>query len=156
MELDETDYHILELLSKDARSSFREMAKALRLSASTVLLRVRKMQEEGVLRGFAPLISLEELGFGVTVAISVKVKGGRLEEVEREIARLPNVIAVYDVTGEWDVLVLAKFKAMNELNAFVKRLLSNPSVEHTLTSTVLNCVKEDLLVRPEMLKFARR
>ncbi|MEM4390113.1 MAG: Lrp/AsnC family transcriptional regulator [Candidatus Micrarchaeia archaeon] len=152
MELDATDRRILELLGQDARASFRDMARALRLSPSTILMRVRKMQEEGVLKGFVPLIDLKKLGYGVTVAISVKARGGRLEEVEKEIAQLPNVMAVYDITGEWDVLVLAKFRDMSELNAFVKRLLSNPSIEHTLTSTVLNCVKEDIAARPEMLK----
>lgn len=150
--LDETDYRILELLFKDARSSFRDIASSLKVSPSTVFFRVKKLEEQGVLQGFVPVLDFEKLGFGVTVAINVKAKGGKLEEVEKEIARSPNVIAVYDVTGEWDVLVIAKFKNMRELNTFVKKMLSSPHIEHTLTSTVLNRVKENLAAQADLLK----
>jgi Lrp/AsnC family transcriptional regulator for asnA, asnC and gidA len=155
LKIDSVDLKILELLSKDARASFRDIAKALRVSASTVFLRVRKMEESGVLRGFAPLIDLEKLGYGITVSISVKVRGGKLEEVEKELSELPEVVAVYDITGEWDALVIAKFRSMRELNYFVKKLLSNPRIEHTYTSTVLNTLKEKLFASPNFFEKTR-
>jgi len=64
-------------------------------------------------------------------------------EVENEIAKLPNTCLVYDVTGDYDAIVVAKFRNRKELNNFVKTILSLNYVERTNTHVVLNSVKED-------------
>lgn len=142
VELDETDSAILRMLARDARVSLREIGKQLRVSASTVFSRIKKLEESGVVKGYKPALDAEKLGFAVTVAIAMKIKGGKLVEVEKELAHRPNVVAVYDITGEYDVLLIAKFRSMAELNKFVKGALAMPNVEHTCTYTVLNTVKE--------------
>jgi len=63
--------------------------------------------------------------------------------METEIARLPSVCCVYDVTGLIDALVAAKFKSREELNKFTKRLLALPFVERTNTHIVFATIKED-------------
>ncbi|MEW6329473.1 MAG: Lrp/AsnC family transcriptional regulator [Candidatus Micrarchaeota archaeon] len=146
--LDEVDKSILRFLSEDARASYREIAKKLKLSPSTPFFRVRKMRKEKVLLGFAPLINFEKLGWDFTIITLLKVHGGHLEEVEEAIAKIPNVYAVYDITGDWDALLVAKFRSRAELNKFVKSLLSMPHVERTCTHTVLNTVKEKLVGGP--------
>lgn len=73
----------------------------------------------------------------------VTVSKGRLLEMENEIARLPNVCCVYDVTGLIDAVVIAKFKNREELGKFTKRLLALPYVERTNTHVVLTTIKED-------------
>ncbi|VVB66582.1 putative HTH-type transcriptional regulator [Candidatus Gugararchaeum adminiculabundum] len=140
--LDEVDEKILSILQKDARASFREISKKLGISASTAFLRTKKLEKAGVIKKFAIVLDMEKMGWDMTVAISIKVKGGFLEEVEEKLAKSENVMAVYDITGDWDVLAIAKFKGREELNGFVKRLLTTPHVEHTCTYTVLNIVKE--------------
>ena len=64
-------------------------------------------------------------------------------EIEEEIAKHENVIAVYDVTGDTDTLVIAKFKNRKSVSVFVKKLLGIPNVENTVTHIVLNTIKED-------------
>ena len=66
--------------------------------------------------------------------------------MESEIARLPNVCCVYDVTGLTDAVIIAKFKTREELSKFTKRLLSIPYVERTNTHVVLTTVKEDFRI----------
>jgi len=141
--LDELDVRILRLLNADARKSFREIAKAVDASLSTVSNRVRKLEEDGVISGYVPLLSESRLGFDVLAVVGVKIHKGKLLEVQRRIAKDERVTHVYDVTGEWDSIVVVRLKNTRELDAFIKRLGSMDYVENTYTQVVLNVVKEE-------------
>jgi len=143
MNLDETDVKILKMLISDARLSSRQISKKSGVSIGTVLTRMKKMEKEGVVRGYSAVVDHEKLGYQLTALTEITVSKGRLLEVENEIARMPNVCGVYDVTGLTDAFVLAKFKTREELSAFAKRLLALPFVERTNTHVVLTTIKED-------------
>ncbi|MDH5783745.1 MAG: Lrp/AsnC family transcriptional regulator [Candidatus Bathyarchaeota archaeon] len=143
MDLDKTDVKILEALMLDARLSSRQIAKRCGVSIGTVLSRIKKMEKEGMITGYSAVLDQEKLGYELTVVCEVTVSKGRLLEMENEIARLPNVCCVYDVTGLIDALVVAKFKSREELSKFTKRLLALPFVERTNTHVVLTTIKED-------------
>ena len=143
MRLDETDTKILEILLSDARLSSRQIAKQCGVSIGTVLSRVKKMEKEGVIKGYSALLDQEKIGYELTVISEITVSKGRLLEMENEIARLPNVCGVYDVTGLIDAIIVAKFKNREELSKFTKRLLALPYVERTNTHIVLTTIKED-------------
>jgi len=141
--LDETDVEILKALTLDARLSSRQIAKQCGVSIGTVLSRIKRMKNEGIIRGYSALLDHEKLGYELTVVSEITVSKGRLLEVENEIARLPNVCCVYDVTGLIDAIIVAKFKNREELGKFTKRLLTIPYVERTNTHVVLTSIKED-------------
>jgi len=143
MNLDETDVKILKTLVSDARLSSRQISKKSGVSIGTVLTRTRKMEKEGVIRGYTAVIDHEKLGYQLTALIEITVSKGRLLEMENEIARMPTVCAVYDVTGLTDAFVIAKFKSREELSVFAKRLLALPYVERSNTHVVLTTIKED-------------
>jgi len=143
MVLDETDVKILRTLVSDARLSSRQVSKRSGVSIGTVLSRMKKMENERVIRGYTAVVDHERLGYQLTALTEITVSKGRLLEVENEIARMPNVCGVYDVTGLTDAFVLAKFKSREELSAFAKRLLALPYVERTNTHVVLATIKED-------------
>jgi len=143
MHLDETDVEILKALTLDARLSSRQIAKQCGVSIGTVLSRIKRMENEGIIRGYSALLDHEKLGYELTVVSEITVSKGRLLEVENEIARLPNVCCVYDVTGLIDAIIVAKFKNREELGKFTKRLLAIPYVERTNTHDVLTSIKED-------------
>ena len=143
MSLDDTDVKILKTLTLDARLSSRQIARQCGVSIGTVLTRIKRLEIEGIIRGYPALLDQERLGYELTVVTEITVSKGRLLEVENEIARLPNVCCVYDVTGLIDAVIIAKFKNREELSMFTKRLLSLPFVERTNTHVVLTTVKED-------------
>jgi len=143
MHLDETDVEILKALTLDARLSSRQIAKQCGVSIGTVLSRIKRMENEGIIQGYYALLDHEKLGYELTVVSEITVSKGRLLEVENEIARLPNVCCVYDVTGLTDAVIIAKFKKREELGKFTKRLLAIPFVERTNTHVVLTSIKED-------------
>lgn len=146
MQLDETDVKILKALTEDARLSSRQIAKQCDVSVGTALSRIRKMEEEGIIKGYTALLDQEKLGYELTVVTEMTVSKGRLLEVENEIARMPNVCCVYDLTGLADAAIIAKFKNREELSRFTKRLLSLPYVERTNTHVVLTTIKEDFRI----------
>jgi DNA-binding Lrp family transcriptional regulator len=143
MVLDETDLRILQVLLEDARFSSRQIAKKVGVSVGTVLSRIKRMEEDGLIKGYSVILNHEKLGYELTVVMEVTVSKGRLVEMENEIAKIPNVCSVYDVTGLTDAFIIAKFKTREELGKFTKRLLSLPYIERTNTHVVLTTVKED-------------
>jgi DNA-binding Lrp family transcriptional regulator len=143
MQLDPTDVKILAALTLDARLSSRQIAKQCGVSIGTVLSRMKKMEREGIIKGYSAMLDHEKLGYELTVVSEITVSKGRLLEMENQIARLPNVCCVYDVTGLTDAVIIAKFKSREELSKFTKRLLALPYVERANTHMVLTTVKED-------------
>jgi len=146
MDLDETNVKILKTLTLDARLSSRQIAKQCDISIGTALSRIRKMEAEGIIKGYSALLDQEKLGYELTVVTEITVSKGRLLEMENEIARIPNVCCVYDLTGLSDAAIVAKFKGREELSKFTKHLLSLPYVERTNTHVVLTTVKEDFRI----------
>ncbi|MCW3997135.1 MAG: Lrp/AsnC family transcriptional regulator [Candidatus Bathyarchaeota archaeon] len=141
--LNETDKKILEKLLEDARFSSRQIAKKIGVSVGTVLSRIKKMEEKGLIKGYSAILDQEKLGYQLTVLTEVTVSKGKLVEMENEIAKNPNVCGVYDVTGLTDAVIIAKFKNREELGRFTKYMLSLPYLERTNTHVVLTTVKEN-------------
>ena len=137
MELSETDLKILKALLEDARFSSRQIAKNVGVSVGTVLSRIKRMEDEGLIKGYSVLLDHEKLGFQLTVVTEITVSKGRLVETENEIAKMSNVCSVYDVTGLTDAIIVAKFKSREDLGVFTKKLLSLPFIERTNTHVVL-------------------
>lgn len=144
IKLDETDIKILKIINDDVRISYRQISRDLGISVGTVHNRIDKMLKSGVIEKFAPVLNHRKLGYQFTSIIGVKVKGGDLESWENRTASNKNIVGIYDVTGEYDAFLIAKFKDTDELDIFIKQLLKEPSIERTYTQTVLNVVKEDM------------
>ncbi len=144
LNIDELDLRILRRLMSKGRLSYRELAVELGVSPTTITSRVAKLEKEKVLKGYSALVDFEKIGYGLTAVTEILVSKGRLLEMEKEIAKLPGVIAVYDVTGEIDGIVVAKFRDREELSRFTKGLLTMPFVERAITHVVLTTVREDL------------
>ena len=141
--MDETDVKILKNLLSDARMSYRKVAEEIGVSPPTVLARVEKLEYDGIIRSYSTLLDHEKLGYDLTAIIEITATKGKIVELERQIAKFPNVCAVYDITGLTDMVVVAKFKNRKELSNFVKKDILLPSVERTNTHLVLITVKED-------------
>jgi len=140
---DETDEKILKNLLVDARLSARQLALKLGMSTVTIISRIKKLEKEKIIKGYTARLDHEKLGYNLTAVIEVIARKNKLVEVEEELSGIENVCAVYDVTGNTDTLIIAKFKSREELSEFVKNLSSIRNVENTITHVVLNTVKED-------------
>ena len=141
--LDEVDRGILTELNADARRSHRLIATHLGVSPTTVGLRIERMERDGVIQGYVPVLDDEALGWELSATVGIRISKGRLREVEERLAKDPRAYAIYDVTGDYDALLIGRFRDRRDLDRFVKHALQDPNVERTNTQVVLNRVKED-------------
>ena len=146
--LDENDKRIISVYLKDARVSYREVAKRLQLAVGTVLTRTKKLENDGIIESYSAILNHDKLGYDIIAISEIKVSKGKLTEVENAIAKLSPTCAVYDVTGENDVIIVSKFRSREEMSNFTKKLLSMSNVERTNSKLVLNTVKEDFRLSP--------
>ena len=143
MDLDKTDERILKNLMVDARLSARQLALRLGMSTVTILSRIKKLEKEKIIKGYTTIVDHEKLGYNLTGIIEIIAKKDKIVDVEAELSKMENVCGVYDITGNTDTLVIAKFKSRKELSEFVKGLASIQNIENTITHLVLNTAKED-------------
>lgn len=142
MEIDEKDKKILNEMMADSRQSLRQVAKKAGVSAATAMHRVNALEKNKIINYYTAHVDYEKLGYDVPVMIDVQVSKGKLFQVEKKIAQNPNVVAVYDTTGQFDVTILAKFKTRRAMDNFLKQLQTYEFVERTNTKLILNIIKE--------------
>ena len=147
--IDDVDFQIIKLLQEDSRKSFKKIASELGIAVGTAYNRVKSLEEKGILKGYTITVDSAKLGYGLTAVILIQAEGKHLLEVEEEVARLNDVICVYDITGDYDVAVVARFRDRTALNKFIKNLLTSPYVRRTVTNVALNVIKEDFRVKFE-------
>jgi len=139
---EDIDLNILGILSENSRENFNQIAKTLKKSPVTIKKHIEELEQQGVIKGYGIDIDFEKLGYDIIATIEITVSKGKMIEVETDIAENPNVFGVYDITGDYDALVFARFKTRTELSAMIKKLHSSPYVERTNTHIILNVIKE--------------
>jgi len=143
-ELEELDLDILRILSEKGRSSHRSIATELDKSHLTIKKHIDELEGKNVIKGYSANINYEKIGYDIIAIIELTISKGKMIEVEKRIAQNPNVFAVYDITGTYDALILARFKTRAELSDMIKKELhASPYVERTNTHIVLNVLKEE-------------
>lgn len=116
--LDRIDRAILALLQKNARLSNKELAARVGLAPSSCLSRVQRLTKDGVLRGFHAFVAPDALGIGLQALIAVKLKQHSREKVRaflRHLQALPEVVALYHVTGAMDFQVHVAVRGTDHL-----------------------------------------
>ncbi|MFX1389363.1 MAG: Lrp/AsnC family transcriptional regulator [Promethearchaeota archaeon] len=141
--LSDLDIEILKKLSIDGRLSLRQLAKDLgNKSPITIKRHVEDLEGKGIVKDYSVNLDYEKLGYDIIALIELTISKGKMLEVEREIAQNPNIFAVYDITGEYDALILARFKSRDKLSKMIKQIHTSPYVERTNTHIVLNIIKD--------------
>lgn len=146
--IDETSKKVLAEYLRDSRQSFREVARKIGISSGTVASRIKEMEEAGIIKKYSTMLNYEKLGFELTAVTEVTISEGMMIEVGNEIAKISHTVGVYNVTGDSDILIIAKFRSRTELSNFTKSVLKMNHVVRTKTHVVLNTLKEDYGIIP--------
>ena len=141
--IDDTDRRILAVLLADARTSMRSIAEEVGVALGTVSNRVKRMESMGVIQGYEARLDAEKIGWTMTVLCGLRIEKGQLMEVQRRIAEDSRVFGIYDVTGEFDSMVLARVRDRAHLDDLSKTVLSSEGIIRTVTHVVLNTVKQN-------------
>ena len=143
MDLDATDRDLLAALLEDARISQRGLAKRVGVAQGTITNRLRRLEGMGVIKGYTVLLDAESIGWTMTVITGLTIQKGSMIDVQQQIAADPRVFAVYDVTGDYDSMVLARVRGRKDLDDLTKTVFTLQGVQRSFTQVVLNTVKED-------------
>ena len=138
--LDEIDRAILHELANHARKSNKELAAAVGLAPSSCLQRVRRLIADGVIVGFQTHIAPQALGIGLQAMISLRLEKhseSLYQEFQGFVATLPEVVAVYHVTGRQDFLIHVAVRDPKDLQRFVIQSLAiRPEIGNIETALI--------------------
>ena len=142
MELDETDYKILEILRRDARTPFTEVGRDLGISDATVHVRVKRMTDEGIIKRYTVVVEEEALGRKVRGFALINVNPGSLKEVANQLVGHDRVSTVYEIHGPNDLLVKVEEGGLDEMRDLMLKVREIPNVATTELITVFKVWKE--------------
>lgn len=148
MDLDNIDRAIISILLDDARASQRKLSREIGVAQGTITNRIKRLEDAGIISGYSVVIDPEKVGWSMTIMAGLRIAKGRMIDVQQKIAADPRVFSVYDVTGDWDSIVLARVKNRADLDDLTKTVFTLEGVTRSFTHVVLNTVKEDGLPRP--------
>jgi len=142
------DSKALRLLMQQGRVSWTELAQHLGLSAPSAAERVHRLEQRGVIRGYAALIDAEAAGYPLLAFVAVVLdRPDRRAAFLRRVANLPEIAECHHVAGEDDYLLKVRCRGTRDLDRFlVESLKSTPGVVRTRTTIVLSTAKETVAV----------
>ena len=133
---------LVNALLEDGRASLRSIAEELDVSVTTVSNHLADLEQEGVIRGYTPILDYEKLGYDVTAILHLKVEGTSLPDITDRLLDHRQMVSVYEVTGDYDIIAIAKFRDTDGMNEQIKALLVDPEINASNTSVVLNAPSE--------------
>ncbi|MEJ2534231.1 MAG: Lrp/AsnC ligand binding domain-containing protein [Gammaproteobacteria bacterium] len=145
-ELDRIDLRILECLQEDGRMSNVALARKVNLTPTPCLERVKRLERDGYIRGYTALLDAEKVGAGLLVFVEIDLTHTDRDvfrEFSEEVRRLPEVLDCHLVSGNFDYLIKARVRNMNEYREFLgDKILSLPGVNGSRSYVVMEEVKE--------------
>jgi len=144
VELDETDRKILRALQEDARASFKNIGKSIGVSEATVFVRVKKLQERGVLRGFKAIVDPQSVGKTLTAIMLIRAQPRSLVGMLDALRRMEEISEIYDVTGQYYSILKIRTNSTEHLSKIIDQIGLIDGVAGTETIIVLRTVKEEL------------
>lgn len=163
--LDENDLAILNLLQKNCRMTAKEIARRIGSPITTVFAKIKRMEQQGIIKEYRAILDHKKLNFGVTAFIlaSFSYMTGKNEEaplsqraIAEQISKFPEVQEVHIISGDWDILIKVKDKDVDAIGKFViDKLRTVKGIEKTLTCMVFDTPKETTAI-PLPLKTFRK
>ncbi|MGI6008930.1 MAG: Lrp/AsnC family transcriptional regulator [Methanomethylophilus sp.] len=132
--IDDLDKRILEIMKKDSRCPYVDIAEQLGVSEGTVRSRVHKMTEDGVIRGFTIRTSSKNVKALVEVSIDVNTD---TEEIARRMSEYEGVTEVFEVTGDQDIIAIVDVESTQNLNEIIEKVRKYDNVLSTRTRLIL-------------------
>ena len=152
--LDKIDRQILRTLQADGRATYEQIAEQVSLSPSSVLRRVKRLEESEVIDGYVALVNPEAVGMGLTAYINVRLeknteshKRNPMDVFRASVQTWPEVVECAALTGDMDYLLRLLVRDMAHYRSFIMdTLLKHPSVQDCKTSFVMDLVKSTTAV----------
>ncbi len=142
-ELDPVDKELLKILQDNADLTYADIGKLLNLSPSTVYMRIRRLRESGLIKRIVAEVDPAKLGFKLRALIFLDIDVKKYSKVVDLIKELQQVKAIYDVTGEWALVLEVLVRDHKELSDLLDMIGGIEGVYSTSTMIVLRTIKEE-------------
>lgn len=157
-DFDSIDLKILRILQRDGRIATTDLAEQVGLSATPCARRLKRLEEEGFIRGYHASLDAKKVGCGLQAFIQIRLDDHAEKTVaafEAALLRRPEVVACYAITGNTDFLIHVMTSDLDALSLFATRtLLRMPGVRETKSSIVLSVLKADTAIPLDMVRAA--
>ncbi len=162
--LDDKDLAILSYIQEDSQLTAKQIARKINAPLTTVFAKIKRMEDQGIIKGYRAILAPEKLGAGTSAFIFASVSyrsksdGASVSQrsVAEEIAKFAEVQEVHIVTGDWDLLIKLQAASVDAIGKFVVdklRLISG--LEKTLTCMIFQTVKETTSVALPLRRTSR-
>ncbi|MDN5357943.1 MAG: hypothetical protein PWR17_1112 [Candidatus Methanomethylophilaceae archaeon] len=148
-DMDDLDKRIVELICTSSQGSYRQLAKQIGVHPTTLIQRVKNLETKGIINGYRAKIDYMKLGFEYMGI--VHIYADNLVEVLGNLSRVPQIVGIFDVTGDSDAIAWVACINREEFSETVKLINSQPGVKKTNTSVVLSIVKDPFDFIPEIV-----
>ncbi len=139
--LDELDQKIIREVCLSSQGSYRQIAKRLGVHPTTLIQRMKNLEEKGIILGYRADVNHLKLGYEFMALVHVYVEGDILSVQER-MREIDSIVAIFDVTGECDSIVWVACKNREEFSSVIKQMLVIEGVKKTNTHVILNVIKD--------------
>jgi DNA-binding Lrp family transcriptional regulator len=132
--MDETDHQLIALLRRDARTSIATLASKLGVSRGTVTNRIERLERDGVIVGYTVRLRPDVRKNDIKAWMSIAVDGNQTRAVIATLLGEPNVAALFDTNGRWDLLAELSASDLQELSKTLERIRLVKGISNTETS----------------------
>ena len=132
--IDKLDKRILDIMKKDSRRPYVEIAEQLNVSEGTVRSRVHRMTEEGIIRGFTIKTSSKNVKALVEIKVDVNTD---TEHIAKDLANYDGVTEVLEITGDQDIIAIVDVESSQSLNDLIDQVRKYSNVRSTMTRLIL-------------------
>ena len=152
--MDELDKRIVDLMCTSSQGSYRQLAKQLGVHPTTLIQRVKNLEDKGIIRGYRAKIDYMKLGFEYMGIVHIYADD--IVEVLDNLCKVPQIIGIFDVTGDSDAIAWIACMDREDFSETVKFINSQPGVKKTNTAVVLSIAKDPFDFIPDIISYSDR
>lgn len=136
-----SDIELIKMLKKNSRASFVKIAKKLGVSEGCVRKRVKKLEENGIIKGYTIIVNPKKLGYQINSIVGVDTLPERLISIINKLKNMDEILSLYTSGGDHMIMMECWFKNQDEFYKFVKKVEKIPGVTKVCPATIIDKVK---------------
>ena len=151
--VDKIDCHILRLIQNDASLSVDSVAERVNLSRNACWRRIKRLEEDGIIKSRVALVDPDKLGMGLSVIVMIRTNNHEpdwLTKFERAVSSLPEILGAHRMSGDLDYVLRVQVADVKDYDRFYQRLIARVPIADVSASFVMEDLKNTtvLPIRP--------
>ena len=145
--LDDIDKEILNIIQRNGRVPYSEIAKKTGVAEATIRFRIKRLIKKGVIRAFTAILNPAMIGFSVSGAILLKVNSSKIDDIVKKLVNSSETSYIYRSTGEYDVVAVIYAQDIDHFNEFVQKIKTLNGVKAVRVSVTTELLKANPLFK---------